>query len=133
MRIGGQSTDRAWWPVRGMTQPLGVTYDLTPRWAAAARALAQATGARYLLGINLEADRTRIGQVEADQLVKEIGSRYIDALEIGNEPDLYTLVPWYRQARRPSAPVVQPCRDAGVLPRPRPMARRIRCRSSRGR
>jgi hypothetical protein len=97
VRIGGQSTDRAWWPVRGMSQPLGVTYDLTPRWTAAARALAQVTNAQYLLGINLEANRARTSQVEAAELVKGIGSRYIDALEIGNEPDLYTLVPWYRQ------------------------------------
>jgi hypothetical protein len=97
IRIGGQSTDRAWWPVRGTRRPLGVTYDLTTRWTAAARALAQATNAQYLLGINLEADRTRISQVEADKLVKGIGSRYIDALQIGNEPDLYPLVPWYRR------------------------------------
>ena len=97
IRIGGQSTDRAWWPVRGMGQPLGVTYDLTSAWAADAHALAQATAAQYLLGINLEANRTRISQVEADRLVKGITSRYIDALEIGNEPELYTVVPWYRR------------------------------------
>ncbi|MFZ1993776.1 MAG: glycosyl hydrolase family 79 C-terminal domain-containing protein [Solirubrobacteraceae bacterium] len=98
IRIGGQSTDRAWWPVRGIAQPPGVTYDLTSTWSAAARALAQATDAQYLLGINLEANRTRISQVEAGHLVKGIGSRYLAALEIGNEPDLYTLIPWYRRA-----------------------------------
>ena len=98
IRIGGQSTDRVWWPVRGMSQPYGVTYDLGPKWTAAAHTLAQATNAQYLLGINLEADRTRISQVEAAQLVKGIGSHYIGALEIGNEPDLYTAIPWYRRA-----------------------------------
>jgi hypothetical protein len=102
IRIGGQSTDRAWWPVRGMSRPLGVTYDLSTRWAAAAHALAEVTNAQYLLGINLEANRTRISQVEADGLVKGIGSQNIAALQIGNEPDLYTLVPWYRrQGGRP--------------------------------
>ena len=104
IRIGGQSTDRVWWPVRGMARPLGVTYDLTSAWAADAHALAQATDAQYLLGINLEANRTRISQVEADRLVKAITSRYIDALEIGNEPDLYTLVPWYRRQGSQSLP-----------------------------
>jgi hypothetical protein len=97
IRIGGQSTDRAWWPVRGMAQPLGVTYGLNAKWTADARALAQSLNAQYLLGINLEADRTRISQVEADELVKGIGSRDIAALQIGNEPDLYTAVPWYRR------------------------------------
>ena len=98
IRIGGQSTDRAWWPVPGMRQPLGVTYNLNRAWAAAARSLAQGTNAQYLLGINLEANSTRISQVEAAALVKGIGRRYIDALEIGNEPDLYTAIPWYRRA-----------------------------------
>jgi hypothetical protein len=98
IRIGGQSTDRVWWPVGGIAPPLGATYDLTSTWAADAHALAEVTNAQYLLGINLEANRTRISQVEADRLVKGIGSRYIDALEIGNEPDLYTSVPWYRRA-----------------------------------
>ncbi len=97
VRIGGQSTDRVWWPVPGLSRPLGVTYDLSMRWAADARALAQATNAQFLLGINLEADRTRISQAEADRLVTGIGRRYIAALEIGNEPDLYTVVPWYRR------------------------------------
>lgn len=97
IRIGGQSTDRAWWPVRGMAQPLGVTYGLNARWAADAHALAQSLNAQYLLGINLEANRTRISQVEADELVKRIGRGYIGALQIGNEPDLYTAVPWYRR------------------------------------
>ncbi len=97
VRIGGQSTDRVWWPVRGLSRPLGVTYDLNTRWAADARALAQATDARFLLGINLEANRTRISQVEADRLVTGIGSRYMAAMEIGNEPDLYTHVPWFRR------------------------------------
>ncbi|HTU97886.1 MAG TPA: glycosyl hydrolase family protein, partial [Solirubrobacteraceae bacterium] len=97
VRIGGQSTDRAWWPVRGMARPLGVTYDLSTRWTAAAHAIAQVTGAKYLLGINLEANRTRVSQVEADHLVAGIGAANISALEIGNEPDLYTGIPWYRR------------------------------------
>jgi hypothetical protein len=46
LRIGGQSTDRSWWPVPGMAQPLGVTYKLSPAWAASARSLAAATGVR---------------------------------------------------------------------------------------
>ncbi len=96
IRIGGQSADRAWWPVAGMARPLGVTYDLNAGWAADAHALAAAVDAQYLLGINLEANRTRVSQTEADQLVKRIGRTYVSALEIGNEPQLYTGVPWYR-------------------------------------
>jgi len=57
LRIGGQSTDRTWWPVPGLRRPIGITYDLTPQWIADARALAQATDARLLLGVGLEADQ----------------------------------------------------------------------------
>ncbi|HZE05949.1 MAG TPA: hypothetical protein VE127_12030, partial [Solirubrobacteraceae bacterium] len=96
IRLGGQSTDRSWWPVPGMARPLGVTYNLGPGWAAAAKSLTQATGARVLLGINLEANRTRISHVEGNQLVRRIGASHITALEIGNEPDLYPVMPWYR-------------------------------------
>ncbi len=103
IRVGGQSTDRTWWPVPGMAHPYGVTYNLWPGWTAAARSLAQATDAKLILGINLEANRTRISQREASALVAGVGRSRIAALEIGNEPDLYTLVPWYKIVRgRPS-------------------------------
>jgi hypothetical protein len=95
IRVGGQSTDRAWWPVPGMSRPIGVTYDLTPAWTAAARSLAQATGSKLLLGINLESNRTRVAQREGAEFLQRIGSQDIDALEIGNEPDLYSQIPWY--------------------------------------
>jgi hypothetical protein len=99
LRIGGQSTDRSWWPVPGMAQPLGVTYKLGPAWAASARSLAQATGAKLILGINLESDSTRLAREEGAQLLKSVGQQNIAAWEIGNEPDLYTLVPWYKRLR----------------------------------
>ncbi|HEY3727946.1 MAG TPA: glycosyl hydrolase family 79 C-terminal domain-containing protein [Solirubrobacteraceae bacterium] len=104
LRIGGQSGDRTWWPVGGMRRPPGITYDLTPRWMTSAHALAQATNARLILGVGLEADRTRIDAVEARQLLKGVGRRYIDALEIGNEPELYPLIPWYRMLRGTAIP-----------------------------
>src|SRR5579875_1586751 len=28
LRLGGQSADRSWWPVPGMSRPPGITYDL---------------------------------------------------------------------------------------------------------
>lgn len=97
LRIGGQSGDRTWWPVAGMSQPLGMTYALTPSWMLSARSLAQATNARLILGLGLEAGRTQLAAVEANQLLQGLGPDYVAALEIGNEPELYTTVPWYRK------------------------------------
>jgi hypothetical protein len=99
LRIGGQSGDRTWWPVRGVSPPLGITYSLTPRWMTSARTLARATDGRLILGLGLEANRTRLDAVEGAELLAGIGRRYIAALEIGNEPELYTVVPWYRKLR----------------------------------
>jgi Glycosyl hydrolase family 79 C-terminal beta domain len=96
VRVGGQSADRSWWPVPGLAQPLGVTYDLTPAWTAAARTLARSLDARLMLGLNLEANRTRIPQQQARRLLTGIGSGYVSSFQLGNEPELYHTTPWYR-------------------------------------
>jgi hypothetical protein len=95
LRIGGVSADRSWWPIAGYRKPIGIWQAITPAWATALRRLAAATGGRLILGINLEADRPAIVRVESHQLADRIGRRYIDSLQLGNEPDLYTVVPWY--------------------------------------
>jgi hypothetical protein len=99
LRIGGQSGDRTWWPVPGMRRPLGITYDLSDRWMASARALTEALQARLILGVGLEADVPRIAQVEVRQLESGLGRAAIAAIELGNEPELYRVVPWYRTLR----------------------------------
>jgi hypothetical protein len=83
-RIGGLSTDRTWWPIPGMRKPIGLTYGLNSRWMADARSLAAASG-----------------------LVAGLGG-YLDALEIGNEPELYTFVPWYRTEGGKAIPWYEP-------------------------
>jgi hypothetical protein len=94
LRIGGVSTDNSWWPAPGLSQPAGVTSALTPAWTAVMRALARTVGARLILGINLEADSTAVAGTEARGLVAGIGRRQIEALELGNEPELYGIFPW---------------------------------------
>ncbi len=96
IRIGGQSTDRSWWPVPNLNDPSGVTYAIGTSWAKAALLLAERLDAQYVMSVNLEADSTRISQYEAYQLLDVIGTRYIKYFEVGNEPDLYTHTPWYR-------------------------------------
>jgi hypothetical protein len=99
IRIGGESADRTWWPVPRMKRPPGLRYDLGRRWARSARAFDAALDPRLLLGINLEANRRRISGYEGRRLVAALGTRYISALEIGNEPVLYPHIPWYRKPR----------------------------------
>ena len=94
LRIGGVTTDSTWWPIPGLTTPAGMVYNLTRRWLGVAHALAATLDARLLLGINLEADSTSIARAEADALVAGIGRGHVEALELGNEPELYGGFSW---------------------------------------
>jgi hypothetical protein len=96
LRIGGNSTDQTWWPMPGMIAPGGITYSLTDDWLGVARALAIRLHARLILGINLAADSPALAAAEGRALVAGIGATRIAALEIGNEPDVYTQFAWYR-------------------------------------
>jgi hypothetical protein len=95
LRIGGNSTDVTWWPVPGMTPSPGITYTLTRSWLATTRALAVDTGAKLILGVNLRLDSTTEAAAQARAYRAGIGARHIEALEIGNEPELYSVFPWY--------------------------------------
>jgi hypothetical protein len=128
LRIGGRSTDRSWWPMRGVIPPGGITYALTKGWLRTTHALAAALRAKLILGINLASGRPALAAAEARALVQGIGRRYINAFEIGNEPDLYGTFAWYRDRRnrvvfaRPrnyslSGFIKDFSRWAGVLPR----------------
>ncbi len=95
LRIGGDSTDWTWWPVPHMRRPPGVSYALTPNWMSVTRATAAALDARMILGVNLEADSRRVAGAEAQAIVNRIGRKSVDAIEIGNEPELYGTFAWY--------------------------------------
>src|SRR5207302_1443196 len=57
-----------------------------------------ATNARLILGINLEADSTRLAATEARTIVDGLAPGAVEALELGNEPELYGSFGWYRTA-----------------------------------
>jgi hypothetical protein len=99
LRIGGDSTDATWWPMRGVIPPGGVTYKLTQGWLRTTQALAADLGAHLILGVNLAAGRPALAAAQARALLEGIGRQYISALEIGNEPNLYGAAAWYRDRR----------------------------------
>jgi hypothetical protein len=96
LRIGGDSTDRSWVAVPGMARPAGVRYTVGTSWLQTAGALARDLGARMIVGINLEADSARLAGVEARAMLAAIGRPSLEALELGNEPELYGSFPWFR-------------------------------------
>jgi hypothetical protein len=96
VRIGGDTTDWSWWPVPGMQPPPGVSYTLTPAWIAVLQALTRSLDAHLIMGINFEADSNIIAATEAHALIGGIGGDSIQALELGNEPELYSTFGWYQ-------------------------------------
>ena len=97
LRIGGDSTDWAWYPVPGLTKPRGVRVTLTRRWLAVTHALASDLSARLILGVDLEADSRAAADGEASAFERGIGNPWIEALELGNEPNLYGTLTWFVQ------------------------------------
>ena len=109
LRIGGNSADETWWPTQAIRCTPGITYTLTPSWLATTRALAEKTGGRLILDLNLKLDSAAELSAEAHAFQTGIGRNFIDAFEIGNEPELYPFTPFY---------YVEPD-NRPVLPRPK--------------
>jgi hypothetical protein len=95
LRIGGDSTDWAWYPVPGLTKPKGVRVTLTPRWIEVMHTIAADLNARLIMGVDLEADSRAAADGEANAFEQGIGKPWIEALELGNEPNLYNSLTWY--------------------------------------
>jgi hypothetical protein len=95
LRLGGDSTDWAWYPIPHTTRPLGVRYSLSPRWLAVVKSLVQGVNGRLIVGLNFELDNPRVAGAEAHAIVHGIGSPWVQALALGNEPELYASATWF--------------------------------------
>jgi hypothetical protein len=96
IRIGGDSTDVSYVPTAGVAPPPYVGYALTPGWLATTGALARRLGARMTMGLNLAANDPALAAAEARDFIRSLGRHTIQALEIGNEPNIYNRLTHYR-------------------------------------
>ena len=106
LRIGGNSADQTWWPTGSIPCTPGIAYTLDPSWLATTRALAKQTGGKLLLDLNLKLGSAAEVSAEAHAFQTGIGNSLIDAFEIGNEPELYPITPYYYD--EPNATPVYP-------------------------
>jgi glycosyl hydrolase family 79 len=95
LRIGGESADWSWVPIKGQKRPPGDSYSINSDWLKVAAATANGLNGRLLLGLNLEAANQTDTVGEARAFIKDIGASNILALELGNEPELYRAFAWY--------------------------------------
>ncbi|MGC8560104.1 MAG: hypothetical protein ACP5O1_05430 [Phycisphaerae bacterium] len=90
LRIGGNSEDEAAFHLPTIHHlPKYVHINITAATLKKMRQLAQATGCRYILGLNLGADKPALAVRLVKACLQYIGRRHIAAFEIGNEPDDY--------------------------------------------
>jgi hypothetical protein len=91
LRIGGDSTDVSYVPGKGVKPPRYVAHTLSSAWMQTLSGLERALHVKWMLGINLAADEPSLAAAEAKAYDKALGGpRSISALEIGNEPNLYS-------------------------------------------
>jgi len=109
LRVGGNSGDQTWLPARGVKVNPSINFTITPSWLATTRALAEKTGGKLILDLNLKLNSAPEMAAEAHAFETGIGASNIKALEIGNEPELYPITPFYY--RKPN--------HTPVFPRPR--------------
>jgi hypothetical protein len=95
IRLGGDTTDWSWYPIRGRARPLGVRYSLSKQWLAVVKSFAAAINARMIFGINFEVDSASVAAAEARAIVSGIGAPWLEALALGNEPELYSSQTWF--------------------------------------
>ena len=75
LRIGGNTTDTSGEPTSTTVQPFAE--------------LATARGNHFSLGVNLASDNVGLAVDQAKDFVKQMPAGSIEAIEIGNEPDMY--------------------------------------------
>ena len=89
MRIGGNTVDETFWTSTGETAPSWAIATITPADLTALAGLARASGWKVILGVNLKQYNPARAANEAQYAQAALGSS-LQAIEIGNEPDLYS-------------------------------------------
>jgi hypothetical protein len=90
LRIGGDTGDQAWWNPGGRApRPPTVLQDVGPGTLNAIGWLARGLGGPVTLGLNLALGDPANAATLAAQARRRLPRGALDALEIGNEPDLY--------------------------------------------
>ena len=88
-------------PAGGVARPAGAKITITPNLIRVLAAVGSRLQAKFILGLNLEANNIVVARDEALGFLSTIGPAHIGTLEIGNEPELYDVLGWYASKGRP--------------------------------
>jgi hypothetical protein len=120
LRVGGASGEESWWdPTHRGPRPPGVRHDVDAATLDALAGIARDLDGPVSIGLDLQSGDVGNALALARAAQRRLGRR-LDALEIGNEPDLYTAARTFgpREVRRLRKHVsytpADYVRDAGV-------------------
>ena len=96
LRLGGESADGTYLNADGFSQPSGVhSVGIDLPYLQRLGALARAVPLTVTLDLNLAAHNAQMAAALASEAQKALPAGSLDALEVGNEPDLYSwLIGW---------------------------------------
>ena len=97
LRVGGGSTDDSLWNPDNQPKPPGITYNIDRPWVDSVKAFIQRTGTPLILGLNLGQANPQLAVDWAQQATTAFGSA-VQALEVGNEPDIFSRHPYGKDA-----------------------------------
>jgi len=90
LRVGGNSADESWWDPEGKPKPHGITYDISPVDIISVNNLARAVNGTIVFDLNFrQANSPDWAVNHMRAIVQHVGFDNVEAVEIGNEPDLY--------------------------------------------
>lgn len=98
LRLGGRSSDEAYWGVSTAGAPHYV-FELTPAWLDQLRSLAHRDNLKLEFDVNMAVHSPRMAAQFAKAALKTIGPNHLAGFGMGNEPDLYRLESWLEGER----------------------------------
>jgi hypothetical protein len=93
LRVGGDSADHSFWEPHELHLPRWA-FTIEPAWLAQARQLVTRLGVRLILDLNLITDSPAEATQWAQAAQAALPHGSIIALEVGNEPDIYSRHAW---------------------------------------
>jgi Glycosyl hydrolase family 79 C-terminal beta domain len=95
VRLGGHSTDGAWWNPTLRSRPLGVKIDITNDTLDSLAGSTATIGSRFILGLNMGQNNPALAKEFAQAALAGLPSGKVDLFEVGNEPDIFASQPYY--------------------------------------
>ncbi len=98
LRIGGDSADWLWLSTPGVKKGVALKVTINARTIQMLSVMTKALNAKLIVDLDLEDNSLKLADNIARTITAAVGASHVEALELGNEPDLYDVLAWYTTA-----------------------------------